>query len=582
MKRIFSLGIPILLILPTLILAGKKELVKIDQIYPQELQVQGFELSSDGPVEIRAAGAFQKSRSNHIVFGYGWIINAKTRELVWEMKSERIGSRHIKAREQRDEIDLKKGMYEVYYSSFPYYRSHGNWKYDEDYSLGKFIVGILKGFDFDDWDENEFDRICEKFHITIVGEGTPLSKADLDKIADENARHDIVHLYADRDDEYLEQGFELTRDTEVVVNAIGEIRQDGRFDYGWIIDADSRKKVWQMDYRGTDFAGGSTKNRSVKETILLQKGRYAAIFVTDDSHSAEEWNAPPPYDPAGWGMSIRTARPEDKKYAKNFDYTKEAAQQFVVAMTKVRDDEYIEQAFRLKKPGRFRIYAIGEGRAGDMFDFGWIINAKNHRRIWEMEYDETDHAGGARKNRIYDEVIDLDAGDYIACYQSDGTHAYGSWNATRPYDSRAWGLTIYIADADYKTTDVQKIDVEENDDIIAKIWRVRDHANKRVRFHLDKNSEIRVYALGEGDGGDMFDYGWIEKENGRTVWEMRYRDTDHAGGASKNRVFDDTIYLKAGDYTLYYESDGSHSFADWNDAPPRDRTHWGIALYKVD
>ena len=281
-------------------------------------------------------------------------------------------------------------------------------------------------------------------------------------------------------------------------------------------------------------------------------------------------------------MSIRPARAVDKKYAKNFDYEKEAAQQVVVAMTKVRDDEYLERAFRLEKPGRFRIYAIGEGRAGDMFDYGWIINTKNHRRIWEMDYDATDHAGGARKNRIYDEIIELDAGDYIAYYQTDGTHAYGSWNSTRPYDSRAWGMTIYIADEDYGSDNVKKIEVDEDKDIIAKIWRVRDHANKRVQFHLDKNSEIRVYALGEGDRGDMFDYGWIEKENGRTVWEMRYRDTEHAGGAAKNRVFDDTIYLKAGDYTLYYESDGSHSFADWNDTPPRDRSHWGIALYKVD
>ena len=71
MKRNLLLTIPMILILPALILAGKKQIVKIDHIYPQELQVQGFELSKDRSVEIRAAGAFQKSRSNHIVFGYG-------------------------------------------------------------------------------------------------------------------------------------------------------------------------------------------------------------------------------------------------------------------------------------------------------------------------------------------------------------------------------------------------------------------------------------------------------------------------------------------------------------------------------
>ena len=48
-----------------------------------------------------------------------------------------------------------------------------------------------------------------------------------------------------------------------------------------------------------------------------------------------------------------------------------------------------------------------------------------------------------------------------------------------------------------------------------------------------------IYALGEGIGGDMVDYGWIERcEERRRVWEMTYRATEHAGGAKKNRRFD--------------------------------------------
>ncbi|MCA9735893.1 hypothetical protein KC799_27390, partial [candidate division KSB1 bacterium] len=530
----------------------------------------------------RAAGAYQKSHSNSIIFGYGWIINADTRELVWEMKSERIRSRHVKPDVQRDEITLDKGTYEVYYSSFPYYRSFNKWDYDEEYSLGKFIMGIIKGFDFDDWDEHDFDRLCEKFHIEVVADGQSLTQEDLSRLAEKRAESEIVHLFANRDEDYLEQGFELTHDTKIAISACGEMREDGRYDYGWIINADSRKKVWQMEFYDSEEAGGARKNRKVQETIELKKGRYAAIFVTDDSHSAEQWNSPPPYDPLSWGMRIRPADRDEKKYLKKFDYSKVAEQQTVVSLTKVRDGDYVEQAFRVEKPGLFRIYALGEGRAGDMFDYGWIIDAKSHKKVWEMEYDETEHAGGARKNRLYDDVIELDAGDYIACYQTDDTHAYGEWNATRPHDAQAWGLTIYLADKNLTPKDVEKIEMPEDENIIAKIWRVRDHAHKQVRFHLDKNSEIRVYAIGEGDRGEMFDYAWIEKENGRTVWEMRYRDTEHAGGATKNRVFDDTIFLGEGEYTLYYESDGSHSFNDWNSSPPRDPNYWGVTLYKVD
>jgi len=62
---------------------------------------------------------------------------------------------------------------------------------------------------------------------------------------------------------------------------------------------------------------------------------------------------------------------------------------------------------------------------------------------------------------------------------------------------------------------------------------------------------------------------------------MTYRRTDHAGGAKKNRVFDHTITLPAGEYDVYYVSDGSHSFRDWNDRRPNDPVNWGITISKA-
>jgi hypothetical protein len=77
----------------------------------------------------------------------------------------------------------------------------------------------------------------------------------------------------------------------------------------------------------------------------------------------------------------------------------------------------------------------------------------------------------------------------------------------------------------------------------------------------------------------MYDYGWIENaETGETVWEMTYRKTTHAGGASKNRIFDGAIRLPAGRYELRYESDGSHAYGDWNADPPDDPEGWGITV----
>ena len=81
----------------------------------------------------------------------------------------------------------------------------------------------------------------------------------------------------------------------------------------------------------------------------------------------------------------------------------------------------------------------------------------------------------------------------------------------------------------------------------------------------------------------MYDYGWIENaKTGRTVWEMTFRRTDHAGGGDKNRKFDDIIDLDAGTYEVFYESDGSHSFGDWNTTPPRKPRNWGITITLAD
>jgi len=63
--------------------------------------------------------------------------------------------------------------------------------------------------------------------------------------------------------------------------------------------------------------------------------------------------------------------------------------------------------------------------------------------VWKMTYDESDPAGGARKNRVFDGVITLPAGTYVLRYTSDGSHAYGDWNDDPPDDPESWGITVF-------------------------------------------------------------------------------------------------------------------------------------------
>jgi len=116
--------------------------------------------------------------------------------------------------------------------------------------------------------------------------------------------------------------------------------------------------------------------------------------------------------------------------------------------------------------------------------------------------------------------------------------------------------------------------------LIAQIVQVQDKEDKTVAFSLPSSQDVRIFAIGEGQSGEMFDFGWIEDaDKGSRVWEMQEPKTVYAGGAGKNRKVDVVITLPAGNYKLRYKSDDSHAFDHWNSLPP-DINFWGIAVYK--
>lgn len=115
--------------------------------------------------------------------------------------------------------------------------------------------------------------------------------------------------------------------------------------------------------------------------------------------------------------------------------------------------------------------------------------------------------------------------------------------------------------------------------VVAQLVKVLDNENKTVEFSVPRAQQIRIFSVGEGQAGEMFDYGWIENvDKGIPVWEMQEPKTTHAGGAGKNRKVDVVITLEPGKYRLRYKTDDSHSFDNWNALPP-EINFWGIALY---
>lgn len=561
-------------------------LVRIDKLHPAKVELEGFQLNQNQKVQVEAVGLHQEKGRYEIILGTTWILNASTREVVWSFKPTEFRRYHLEVDEQKEDINLPPGNYEVYYSTYPYFKQINNRNYYSDRGLGNFIANFFDNlfnddydFDFDDYDY--YKDFADKFKIVVKGSGSKLTKSDIEKIQKNLRKEAAVSLYAFEDDMYLTQGFELTKPLDLSIYTIGEARDDGNFDYGWIINTETREKVWKLDYFESDRAGGADKNRIVKETINLPAGQYAAVYITDDSHSPDEWNTAVPYDPAFWGMTINIT-PSDNRYFSKFDYQNIDDNKILYSFSKLRDNDFKSQGFTVKKPLDLRIYAIGEGRDGDMFDYAWIVDANTQKKVWEMDYYDTEHAGGSQKNRLIDQTVSFEKGDYIAYYATDGSHSYSDWNESPPYDPDHWGLTILATNDNFSRNDISDYQEKENKNILVRIDKVRDNEYTHKKFKLDRDSELRIYSIGEGMRGDMYDYGWIEDANTRrVVWEMSYRRTDYAGGARKNRVSDDTIMLPKGEYEVFYETDDSHSFNDWNDTPPWNILNWGISVYLV-
>ena len=251
----------------------------------------------------------------------------------------------------------------------------------------------------------------------------------------------------------------------------------------------------------------------------------------------------------------------------------------IVSLTMVGDGETLDQGFTLTRSLDVRVLALGEGTGGEMHDYGVILDAATRRPIWRMRMRDTHHAGGAEKNRMIDEVLSLDAGSYLVHYVSDDSHSYGDWNSAAPEFPELWGITLLSAHGSLDRDVVRPYDPVDDESVLARIVGVRDDEYRAARFTLDRPAEIRVYAIGEGDRSDMYDYALIEDAGtGAVVWRMSYSRTEHAGGAQKNRLFDGVIRLQAGQYSVVYQTDGSHSSGDWNSSAPDDPFNYGVTV----
>lgn len=567
-----------LFLFPLLNSAQETNLIEMDDLYPENVIVAGFSISEAQEVSIEASAITPYRMMKTFPFTDAWILDSKTREIVWVLNDADNVDRSRTVTTFEDKLQLNPGNYEVYYSTFANYGYFDdNWRY-----RGGFWNNIFGNIFYGDgWYARRADY--RDLYLRIQGNGKAVDDDVVYEWQTEKKSSAFIDYSSLNDDAFEERILKISKPVQLKIYALGEVRDDGKYDFGWIMNLKTREKVWELNYRHSAHAGGARKNRFAEEVVSLDPGTYKVVFVTDDSHSYRRWNSAPPYDPSFWGLTIWLENNDDNSAITFVDVEDYEEKDVIVKFDRVRDRDYRAQGFSLKKSLTLHVYALGEGRDGEMFDYGWIVNANTRERVWEMDYYDTDNAGGANKNRIFDGTIILDAGNYIAYYVSDGSHSYHRWNSGRPFDEKNWGMTIRVLDENFTAADIAEYDENDDESILVRITRVGDRDRARSGFSIEKGQKVHVYAIGEGSRNEMYDYAWIEDVNtGRVVWEMTYRKTERAGGARKNRLFDDNIFLEAGEYEVFYESDDSHSFADWNARPPHDPVNWGITITKLD
>ncbi len=560
--------------------------LSINDVQLRKLYVKGFTLNSEKSIQIKAVGAGMKMqikrRHSPVIdrshmYAYAWILNTHTRELVWKLDFQNSKptrqSRYL--REFDGTLTLPPGEYEVYYYAFtPLWFKH---VFNGFFSLGRLLDYLLTGHE-------DFDEYQDEWGILIEGTDGVANEQEVTQRISRQQQQAVVALTQVGNSQYLQEGFQLLKKGKFQIYCIGEAFDNDVFDYGWIVRQEDNQKVWEAVPEEGKPAGGAMKNKMWKTTITLTPGIYWVYYLSDDSHSFARWNANPPADPFYYGITVTAA----SKHITRDDIRPVEGQTVepIVELTRVGDNADVERRIVVKESTQVHIIAFGEGRNGEMYDYGWINNNRTGEVVWKMTYDKTQYGGGSPKNRMVDEYLTLPPGDYTVHFVTDDSHSYAHWNARPPFNPTRWGITIYPALPHQKSniTVVASMPKPQQmgKNILVQLTKVGNNERVMKQFTLPETTRVKIIAVGEGDWDEMYDYGLIRNlDTGEVIWRMRYEDTRWAGGARKNRMVDTELSLPPGRYQVEFVTDDSHCYGHWNARPPRRPDMYGITLIKV-
>lgn len=369
---------------------------------------------------------------------FGWIEDVSSGERIWEMTLE--NTKHAGGwsvnRLFNDTLSIASGIYRAAYQT------------DARQSWG-------------DWVGNP-PLDPAGWGITLTA--TPSSAVvPFDPLS---SRRPVIELTQVRDSERRQAQFKVNEPVRLSAYAVGEVGESSRYDWAWLRNNDSQEMVWEMTYGRSRQSGSDKSNRAELAFFRLEPGTYTLGYETDDSHSYESWLHGRPEHPERWGVTLFPVAetldslaveildvqntplgewhepPEHPEPPEHAPHLPPLPGSMMVTLSGIGNEQRSKAAFTLAEAANLHIRAVGEITISGRYDYGWIEKAESGEIVWEMTFQNTHPAGGADRNRGFDGMVKLQAGEYIVHYRTDFSHAYGDFGDEPPADPEGWGVRI--------------------------------------------------------------------------------------------------------------------------------------------
>ncbi|KAF0151043.1 MAG: Uncharacterized protein FD143_2276 [Ignavibacteria bacterium] len=173
--------------------------------------------------------------------------------------------------------------------------------------FGNLWVGTTSGLNLIDGKSKKVTRISD-------GTSSVYPSALISILSKKNINNNVVSEIKNVGNrQKLSKKFSITTPGEYLVVSVGEgaLQDSIMVDYGWIENSTS-KIIWTSSgLQNSYHIGGHIKNRIIVDIINLTPGEYSLKYVSDQSHSYNNWNMEPPIEKELWG--IKLMKIDDKK-----------------------------------------------------------------------------------------------------------------------------------------------------------------------------------------------------------------------------------------------------------------------------